>query len=143
MKIALSNRFILAVVFAVLCCLPIWSHAQTATSDQLRATIKAEISADPRSQTMTQAQINGLVDSLTVQAQKQGLTSSQLTYRPTLNSQGGTTFSSCSDLSCALSTAFGLNGSIPLIPIALFVLAVLFIAIYSIMREMGHPHAQG
>jgi hypothetical protein len=121
---------------------PVAASAQTQSQDQLRATIKAEITADPRSQTMTQAQINALVDSLTTQAEKQGLTATQLTYKPGMPETSGTTLTSCSDISCSLAYAFGLDGSIPIIPIALFVIAALFILIYGIMREMGHPHTK-
>lgn len=123
--------------------LPVALHAQTSSLDQLRATIKAEITADPRSQNMTPAQINALVDSLTTQAAKQGLTTSQLTYRPQVPGESASTLSYCSSFSCSLGQAFGLDGSIPFIPIALIVLAVLFIAIYSLMREFGHPHVTG
>jgi len=93
---------------------------------------------------MTQVQINSMVEALTTQAEKQGLTSAQLTYKPpTLGSEtSGTTLTLCNDISCSLSHAFGLDGSIPIIPIALFVIATLFILIYSIMREMGHPHTK-
>ena len=119
------------------------AHAQTSSENQLRATILAQIEADPRSQTMTQAQIYSLVNALTLQAQEQNLTAAQLTYRPGSPTASGSTLTSCDDLSCSLGQAFGLDGSIPIIPIALFVLAALFILIYGIMREMGHPHAQG
>jgi hypothetical protein len=122
------------------------AHAQTTDQNQLRATILAQIMADPRSKTMTQAQIYSTVNALTEQAEAQGLTASQITYRPT--APGAPTaastfgFGNCTDVSCALGNAFGLNGSVPIIPIALFVLAALFILIFSIMRKMGHPHAQ-
>lgn len=119
------------------------AYAQTTSQDQLRATIKAEITADPRSKTMTQAQIDGLVDALTTQAQKQGLTVEQLTYRPGETAiPSSAAFTNCTDISCSLGQAFGLDGSVPIIPIALLVVAGLFILIYGIMREMGHPHAK-
>ncbi|MDR3570905.1 MAG: hypothetical protein P4L81_01760 [Candidatus Pacebacteria bacterium] len=142
----LSRQMIGAVaIFAVLASIIMFAnsaHAQTASLDQLRATIKTEIMADPRSQTMSSAQINALVNALTTQAQKQGLTTAQLTYRPEVQSAPSTGVTQCSDLSCSLAQAFGLDGSLPIIPVALIVLAVLFIATYSVMREMGHPHAQ-
>jgi hypothetical protein len=125
---------------------PVFAHAQSTSENQLRATIYSQIMADPRAQTMSQAQIYSMVNALTLQAQAQGLTASAITYRPEVpGSEGptsGTTFGTCSDISCSLSSAFGLDGSIPVIPIALFVLAGLFILIFGIMREMGHPHAQ-
>jgi len=135
---------VVALSTGLLLLLPLALHAQTQSQDQLRATIAAEIASDPRSQTMTQAQTYALVNALTIQAENQGLTSSQLTYRPGVAApqSGATTFESCTDISCALGHAFGLDGSIPIIPIALFVIAALFILIYGIMREMGHPHTK-
>jgi hypothetical protein len=131
-----------AVAFAF----PIFAHAQSAAQNQLRATIYSQIMADPRSQTMSQAQIYSLVNALTLQAESQGLTAAAITYRPQVPGSGtptsGSTFGTCTDISCSLSYAFGLDGSIPIIPIALFVAAALFILIFGIMREMGHPHAQ-
>ena len=117
-------------------------HAQTTSTNQLRATITAEIMADPRSKDLSQAQIYSLVNALSAQAQKQNLTTSQLTYRPGITPGSALAFGACNDISCSLSDAFGLDGSLPIIPIALFVMAVLFILIYGIMREMGHPHAK-
>lgn len=140
----ITIRFRVTLILATLALcssIPFFVHAQTAETDQLRATIKAEIMADPRSQSMSQAQIYSMVNALTIQAQQQGLTSAQLTYRPEATGSGST-FSSCNDISCSLASAFGLDGSFPIIPLALFVMAVLFILIYSLMREMGHPHAQ-
>ena len=130
----------LLVVFGVR-----FAFAQTATDTQLRATIQAEVSADPRSQTMTQAQISALVDSLTSQAEAQGITASALTYRPASTvpqTPPSTASSQCTNFSCAFINAFGLDGSIPIIPLVFFAAAVLFILIFSVMRDMGHPHAQ-
>jgi hypothetical protein len=144
-----SRSFFLMVIASVLVLAGIgFAHAQTqsATDTQLRATIQTEVMADPRSQTISQAQLSALVDSLTAQAEAQGLTSSDLTYRPSASAgseiQAPTSFSQCSTFSCTVSRAFGLDGSIPIIPIAFFVAAALFILIYGIMREMGHPHTK-
>jgi hypothetical protein len=137
-------RSALVVAVVMLCAaIPLLARAQTASTDQLRATIKAEIMADPRSKDLTQAQIYSMVNALTIQAQEQGLTASQITYRPGSPTTSGSTLTACDDFTCSLGNAFGLNGSIPIIPIALFVFAALFILIYGLMREMGHPHAQG
>ena len=120
------------------------ANAQTTdSSSTLRATIETEILSDPRAQTMSQAQVNSMVGALTAQAQQQGVTAQQLTYAPALAvAEPSSITPSCSGFFCALGNAFGLNGSLPLIPIALFILAALFIFIFSIMREMGHPHAK-
>lgn len=133
--------FFCSLLAALLFVAPALANAQTVAQDQLRATIQQEIMADPRSKTMTQAQINGLVDQLTIQAEKQGITPTQLTYRPTAPTPSST-LTPCDNFSCSLSESFGLDDSFPLIPIALFVTAALFILIYGIMHEMGHPHAK-
>lgn len=119
-----------------------YAYAQTATEDQLRSTIASEITADPRSQTMTQAQVYSMVNALALQAQSNNVTAQQLTYRPAAPGSQATTFTPCNDITCSLSHAFGLDGSLPLIPIALLVAAGLMILFYSLMRELGHPHAQ-
>jgi hypothetical protein len=148
-KLAIGAYFILALLLAM----PMLLHAQTsptnATSSDaaLRATIENEIMADPRSQNMTSAQISAMVDALTQQAQKQGVTVEDLTYRPTIpgSTNANTTETNaalCENFSCSLSNAFGLDGSDPIIPLGLFIAAALFILIFSIMREAGHPHAQ-
>ena len=118
------------------------AHAQNATQDQLRATIYAQITADPRSKTMTQAQIYALVNALADQAQKQNVTTDQLTSKPGEAPTPASTLTPCSDVTCSVTRAFGLDGSFPIIPLALFILATLFILLYSLMRELGHPHAQ-
>ncbi|HUO50671.1 MAG TPA: hypothetical protein VMU25_03885 [Candidatus Paceibacterota bacterium] len=149
MRLSLVQRSGIAIVCALSCALPLFAQAQTQAQDQLRATIKAEIMADPRSQSLSQAQIQSMVDTLASQAQKQGVTASQLTYRPaapttpsTENTQQQPTAQSCSDFMCAFSHAFGLDGSAPLIVGGLFITAILFIFLFSKLREMGHPHMQ-
>lgn len=128
-----------AVACGVLLLLPVIANAQTNEQNQLRATIYSKITADPRSQTMTQAQIYAMVNALAAQAQKQGVTDNDLTQA--FEAQPGTAIS-CSTFMCKMSHAFGLDGSIPLIPLAFLALGALFIAIYAVMRDMGHPHAQ-
>jgi hypothetical protein len=137
----------LVAAFAIaMLALPLLAQAQTASQDQLRSTILSEITSDPRSQQMTQAQIYALVNALSVKAEQQGLTASALQYRPTTGPSAppnaGGAFQTCTDFSCSLSQAFGLDGSLPIIPIAFVVASGLFILIFGLMREMGHPHAQ-
>jgi hypothetical protein len=148
-KLNIATYLLLALLLAM----PMLLHAQTSPADAtssdatLRATIENEIMADPRSQSMTSAQISAMVDALTQQAQKQGVTAQDLTYRPTIPGSTNantaeTNAALCQNFSCALSNAFGLDGSDPIIPLGLFIAAALFILIFSIMREAGHPHAQ-
>jgi hypothetical protein len=143
---ATMQRTLIALSLAAALALPVFAHAQAAPDSQLRSTIYAQIMADPRTKTMTQAQIYSMVNALTLQAEQQGLTASQINYRPQVPGSNagayGSTLTPCTDVSCSVSRAFGLDGSLPLIPIALFVLAALFILIFGIMREMGHPHTK-
>jgi hypothetical protein len=134
-----------AVLALFLFASPYMAHAQTAAQDNLRATIRAEITADPRSQSLSQAQINSMVDALAVQAQKQGVTADQLTYRatvPTAQTSAPAPSQCTGGFLCSVGAAFGFLGGDATIPVALFIVCVLFILIFSIMREMGHPHAQ-
>ena len=136
-----------AISIAIVALIPLAASAQTAAQDSLRATIKAEITADPHTSTMTEAQINAMVDALAVQAQKQGVTANQLTNRPWTYSAPAATpsisQSTCTaGFLCAFENAYGLLGGPLMIPIALFVICALFILIYGLMREMGHPHTQ-
>ncbi len=147
MRIAFS-RAIVGVIAAVTALFSLASvaHAQNAASDSLRATIKSEIMADPRSRTLTEAQIYTLVDSLAVQAMKQGTTAQNIAWRPYIPQQeqfvSGQTQSCGVDFLCTIDYAFGFLGGDYTIPVALLILCTLFIFIFSLMREHGHPHAQ-
>ena len=66
---ASSVLFLMSATFA---------HAQ----EDLSATIRAAILSDPRSQGMSQEQLNALVQALTKQAQAQGVSSHDITWRP-------------------------------------------------------------
>jgi len=148
MTTASALRTALACTVIALALVPLSTGAQTAAQDSLRATIKAEIMADPRSSGMSQAQINAMVDSLAVEAQKQGITAQDLTApRPQVAQQQEAaappvTQACGAGFFCTIDEAFGFLGSDSTIPVVFFIICALFVLIFSIMREMGHPHAQ-
>ena len=133
---------ILLITIALTLCSAVIAHAQTADHNQLRSTIYAQVMSDPRSKDLSQAQVYALVNALAQQAQAQNVTSSQITYRPQAP-EAQSTLTACNDVMCSFSRAFGLDGTFLLIPLTLLILAIMFIFLYSHMREMGHPHAQG
>jgi hypothetical protein len=144
---SLSSHFIIALgltIAALLFITPFITHAQTSSQDQLRATIQAAITADPRSASMTQAQISAMVDALTVQANKQNVTASDIVWRPqALGPEvlipvapacwGFPTFF------CTLDDAFGFSGTDQTIPLSLFAASAAFILVLGLMREHRHP----
>jgi hypothetical protein len=65
---ALSRRF--ALLFVIVALMPLWASAQQ--EDALRAAIRADIMADPRSSEMSPTEIDALVEALAVQAEEQG-----------------------------------------------------------------------
>lgn len=127
---------------------PLVSHAQTATQDSLRASIRAAITADPRTSGMTQAQIDSLVNALALQASRQGVSSDQITWRP--YAAGSVSASPSSGASCwgfpgyfcALDSALGFSGGDYWLPLLIFAAAAAFFVIVALMRHHGHPHAQ-
>ena len=61
--------------------LPMLVHAQA--SDELKATIRSEIMSDPRSAALSEVEIDQMVELLSDAAAKQGITASQIIWRPT------------------------------------------------------------
>ena len=136
---------IIAIAIAVAWLAPLALHAQTATgSSDLRATIEAALLSDPRSSGMSQAQFEGMVDALTQQAQRQGVTAQDVGWRP--QAQPGAAESACGgppSFLCDLSTAFGFVGADPLISVALGITsALLLFVIGMLLHRLGH-HVRG
>ena len=119
------------------------THAQTAGVDELRATIKAGIMADPRSQGLSQEQVQAMVNALSAEAIRQGITAQQLTERPVVPDATAVANECLGTPSylCSINKALGFAGKDHTIPVALFIVAALFVLVFSLMREMGHPHA--
>lgn len=142
-----QQTFLLPVVLALLALTPLVSRAQTAPpSGDLRATIRAELLSDPRTSGLSAVQLNAMVDLLSQQAQKQGMSAHDITWRPqnneTFGSGGGTpgTSNDCNgipSIACILDEAFGFLGPDATIP---FSLGMASMGLIWILAEMIHRH---
>ncbi|TSC63270.1 MAG: hypothetical protein Athens041674_266 [Parcubacteria group bacterium Athens0416_74] len=113
--------------------------AQT-QDDSLKSTIRAAIQADPRSQGMTEAEIDAMVQALTHQAQSVGMTSEDIVWRPTGEGAAGGDAPLCDGVLCGLNYAFGLDGSNYTIPIWLGACALMLMFIIAGILEYRHLH---
>ncbi|MHB1086768.1 MAG: hypothetical protein ACYCZ0_03405, partial [Minisyncoccota bacterium] len=111
-----------------------------AQDDSLKSTIRAAIQADPRSQGMTEAEIDAMVQALSHQAQSVGMTSEDIVWRPTEEGAVGGDAPLCDGVLCGLNYAFGLDGSNYTIPIWLGACALMLIFIIAGILEYRHLH---
>lgn len=77
---ALTRR--IALLFVIIALMPLWVGAQEDDA-ALREAIRADIMADPRSSSMTEAEIEAMVDALAVEAEEQGTAATYLEARNT------------------------------------------------------------
>lgn len=147
MKYAVRVRFsVAAVVVLTAIVLPFLTHAQIATSSELQATVRAELLSDPRTSSLSSAQLDAMVSLLTEQAQAQGITAHDIMWRPQTFSNSGATVAaqqeSCAgNFTCVMDEAFGFIGPDTLIP---FSLGLASMGLIWIIAEMIHrrkyPH---
>lgn len=134
--VLLALAALLVLAFAA----PLFVHAQ---GDNLQTTIRQALLGDPRTAGLSAAQIDAMVAVLAQEAQKRGISSSDIQWRP----QSGQTFSdtsvgdlqSCKNIPsflCAFNTAFGFNGSDPTIAIGLGITSAILLLIIGLMLEM-------
>ena len=135
-----SLSFLFAVC-AILAVLPFLAHAQNTSSD-LRATISAELLSDPRTSSLSQAQIDALVSLLAQEAEKQGITSQDIQWRPQSTERFIATDSAAPQAPecaggflCTMSEAFGFVGADTTIP---FTLGAASMGLVWILAEMIH-----
>ncbi|MCR4325822.1 MAG: type II secretion system protein M [Patescibacteria group bacterium] len=132
--------FTAALLAYMMLSLPLAVSAQTA-QDQLRATIRAEILSDPRTSTLTSAQLGAMVELLAQSAEREGITASEITYRPQSlqNIPTSPEFADiCGDTPaalCVFSRAFGFLGPAYVIP---FTLGAASMGLVWILAEMIH-----
>ena len=111
----------------------------------LQSTIRAAIAADPRTQGMSQAQIDAMVGALSQHAQNQGLMPNDITWRPISNTPAAQQMViSCGafpTIFCTLSYSLGFIGNDSTIPIWLFVASLLMITIIMLIRRQHHLSA--
>lgn len=146
MQISLPSLrlLVLTSLFALCALLPLTLHAQTSTSSELSATIRAQLLSDPRSASLSEAQLSAMVDLLSQEAQKQGLTAQAIEWHPNPTTLGanstnsGSTGDICNgSYTCLVDEAFGLVGPDTTIP---FFLGMASMGLIWILAEMLHRH---
>ena len=132
---------LLIVLFLVCAALPLSARAQESASD-LRATIRAELLSDPRTSSLSEAQIEVLVSLLAGEAEKQGITSQDIQWRPQSGERFVATESAAPQAPecvggflCAMTEAFGFVGTDTTIP---FTLGAASMALVWLLAEMIH-----
>jgi len=135
-----SLSFLFAVC-AVVAVLPFVVNAQNTQSD-LRATIRAELLSDPRTSSLSEAQIDALVNLLANEAEKQGITSQDIQWRPQSSERFVATESAAPQAPecaggflCTMTEAFGFIGADTTIP---FTLGAASMGLVWILAEMIH-----
>ena len=142
------------VFLSLLCALsvaaPFSAAAQASADTELQATIRAMLLSDPRTSSMAAAQIDAMVIALSGQAQKEGITSEDIQWRPegsAVSAAGSQAVpvGSCGSMPailCSLNVAFGFAGDALLIPILLGLTSGLLILILGVMLERHHMHVK-
>jgi len=140
--VVLGAALLLGAVFAV----PLFVHGQ---ETDLRTSIRAALLSDPRTEKLSAAEMDAMVEILSAEAEKQGITSSDIQWRPQAESTFTNTAAdesvSCGNIPgflCALNTAFGFNGSDPTIAIGLGITSAILIVIIGLMLEMKRRAAR-
>lgn len=136
----LRNVLLLATL-AVALLIPTTIYGQEASAD-LRATIRAELLSDPRTSSLSQAQIDVLVDLLSEEAEKQGITSEDIQWRPesterfvAIESAAPEAVECAGGFLCIMTEAFGFVGADTTIP---FTLGAASMGLVWILAEMIH-----
>ena len=142
--VSARTRYTIAlVVLAAL--MPLVIHAQTSTSSELSSTIRAQLLSDPRSATLSEAQLSAMVDLLSQEAQKQGLSAQDIEWHPNPSTLGGEGTDQASSpapvcdgsFTCLMDEAFGFVGPDTTIP---FFLGMSSMGLIWILAEMLHRH---
>ena len=131
------------LVLLALLIVPVVLHAQA--SDDLRATIRAQLLSDPRTAGLSEEKLDSMVNLLAEEAQKQGVTASDITWRPVSPESYATpaAVGPCGRMPaplCALNRAFGFDGSDSKIPVGLGIASAILLLLIGLTFEMKyHP----
>jgi len=142
------NSILVGVVVSVIAVLLSFSLTFAQQSEDLHSTIRAAVIAYPRSASLTEAEIDAMVNVLVGEAQEQGVTSQDIVQsvrvgQPAVATvEPQTTTDSCDTPTflCAVSQSFGLDGSYLLIPIALGICAALLLFVVGSILLHHHGH---
>lgn len=141
---ALQRGAVLVVSITVVLFFGAFANAQD--TSELEATIRAAIVSDPRSAEMTEAEIDAMVAALVSEAEGQGVTSEDITWRPqdpsTLDQESSSSAEACGYAAflCALNDAFGFSGYPLLIPLLLGVSSALLLFVIGSILLHSHRH---
>ena len=129
--------FLLVLVAALIT--PVLSLAQSETD--LHSTIRAAIQSDSRSNDMSEADIEAMVTALERGAEAQGMSASDLTWRPVeMEPVSEGPCGDVNDFMCALTQALGFDGSNFFIPIGLGATATVLLFVLGAMLLHHHGH---
>ena len=112
-----------------------------ASDTQLSSMIRAQLLSDPRTSSLSSAELNAMVELLTNAAQKEGLSASDIEWHPASGAQAEGTEGAtpaCEGiptLSCMFDEAFGFVGPDTTIP---FILGVASMGLVWVCAEMLH-----
>lgn len=152
--LALLSFYVLSLVS------PVVTHAQVRVNEDLRMVIERSLREDPRVQTMPKEKVDALVDALTSEAQAQGVTSYDLTWRPrtiesfvsqpiaepyqTIVQDQPDWCGAVPQLLCMFGLSFGLIGTAYGIPIALGSICMVLIVVlgYSLAHHRANTGAE-
>ena len=122
-KLAHASILLVALIF-LWAILPSLAYAEE-SSTELSATIRAGLLSDPRTTGLSDVQLDAMVDLLTQEATRQGVTSQDIQWRPqqyesTEEIPASADYCGASPaFLCAFSLAFGFAGTDPTMPFAL------------------------
>lgn len=139
--IDVRSAALIAAAFAS--CLMLIPALASAQSSDLSSTIRSELLKDPRTTNLSQSQLDAMVQLLSGEAQSRGMTSSDITWRPSTFSE--TVTDVCGDtpkILCVLDVAFGFLGPSSLIPYILGASSMALIWIFAEMLHRRHMAAQ-
>jgi preprotein translocase subunit SecF len=127
---------------------PVLMHAQATAPSDLSATIRAAILHDPRSASLSPAQIGAMVSALSSKAQTQGITAQDIAYRPgtagiavqTTNASNAASPCSLSSW-CAVGDFLGSGLARNAVYAAFWILSIILIIVVWHMRK--NPHLAG
>ncbi len=134
---------LVAVAIVLLAVLPQGAHAQQNAGD-LRTAIQISLLGDPRTTGLSETQVGAIVEALTEEAQKKGMTANDIMWRPqNINTQDTAADAEqapadvCdpSSILCTFNKAFGFAGTDTTIP---YILLITSIGLIWIFAEMLH-----
>jgi len=145
----LRTRMLVSVLVIALALLAVFlPYAVSAqTESELNIAIRAALMSDPRTAELSESQIDSMVVILAGEAERQGLTAQDITWRPAVvpmaQTVDGAAPIGCGAMPqffCNLNHAFGFDGSDLAIPIGLGITSGLLILILGVMIERHYAH---